>query len=316
MSIMGWSSGWESLNGLDSRRHGGLSKMMALSFFLHLFFSIFLLVGRPFFGIRPPVQSYQVSLVSPAPDSISVQGSPFRSGGRANPDRVQPPSAFPIPIQTAARPSVSARAPKMETKPDPDPERLQEWWKKAGSIKVPTIQPKSPPLKEPARVDITKRQTKTEPPNPLSLAASSNKAAPTDEKAAEKAAPLDPTAPVQTGSASQLSVVAAGKASLDQSLFKFPWYLQKMENKISGQWAPPPLALEGEWVGAVIQFSVGKDGGIEFESVKVEKSSGNNFFDQAAMRAVYAAHPFPPLPDGLNEDRLRVHFSFTLQKGS
>ncbi len=97
-------------------------------------------------------------------------------------------------------------------------------------------------------------------------------------------------------------------------LSQFPGYLQIMENKISGQWTPPPISMQGEGAGAIIQFNVRKDGRIE--SVEIEKSSGNKFFDLAAMRAISQAHPLPPLPEDLNEERLTVHFSFTVQKGS
>lgn len=284
--------------------------MMALSLFVHLLFVAFLLISRSW-GIRPPVlQSYQVSLLSPSPSAATLApGGPSRSAAQATPPRTQaPPPATP-----ALRPVVSARAPKAEMKPDP--ERLQEWWKKA-SVKVPAIQPKpsAPATKELAKVDLTKRQTKVQPLQPAVPAAPFHDTA-GSEKAVEKAALPDSMNPGQSGSAaSPSSIIASGKASSNGPIFKFPSYLQNMENKISGQWIPPGLALHEEGAGTIIRFNVTKEGKIE--AIEVEKSSGNNQFDQAAMRAVYAAAPLPPLPEGLNEDRLNVHFSFTLQKGS
>ena len=44
--------------------------------------------------------------------------------------------------------------------------------------------------------------------------------------------------------------------------------------------------------------------------VKVETSSGNVFFDQAALRAVLAASPLAPLPREFGESTLGVHFEF------
>ena len=45
----------------------------------------------------------------------------------------------------------------------------------------------------------------------------------------------------------------------------------------------------------------------------IEKSSGNTVYDQAAVRAVMAASPFPKLPDGLDrEPSLRLIFRFDL----
>jgi TonB family protein len=35
---------------------------------------------------------------------------------------------------------------------------------------------------------------------------------------------------------------------------------------------------------------------------KLEQSSGNFYFDQAAMRAILLSSPFPPLPEGFYKD--------------
>ncbi|MDC4223870.1 MAG: TonB family protein [Candidatus Manganitrophus sp.] len=189
-----------------------------------------------------------------------------------------------------------------------DPERLQEWWKKkAGSIKIPAVQrPKNDPA-TPAPAQTVKRPMAS--PAPVET----NPTSPSKEEAASS----HPAAPSASGpgpQASNPSIVATGGASLNASLFKYPYYLKSLENKISGQWSPPPVLLEEEVVGAIVQFHVTRRGSIE--SVEIEKSSGNSQFDQAALRAVYNANPLPPLPEGLSEDPLKVHFSFSVQKGS
>lgn len=97
-------------------------------------------------------------------------------------------------------------------------------------------------------------------------------------------------------------------------LFTYPYYLETMENKISGHWAPPPMISQEGAVDAIIRFHVKKNG--QIESIEIEKSSGNRHFDSAALRAVHDAGSLPPFPAGLSEDRLTVHFSFTFQKGS
>jgi TonB family protein len=376
MSAIGWSSGWDSLNGLDSRRHGSLTKMMALSFFLHLFFFISLLFGRPFWSRPPAFQGYQVNLVSPgALSSTPGQGSPFSPGPGGNPassgQGVSPPSSgegsspagpgtgperseglsspskvqAPSPAAPTVRPSVSAKASKVESKPDP--ERLQEWWKKAaGSIRVPAVQPKQtqPPsvFRESSRVDLTKRPTKVQPSDPSGSAFPSNPTASSNlplssgqaasgtgrgtEGNGSPGGSPGSTGSGQTGgggSGFQSGIVGGGGSlgggsggggSLGGTFGQFPSYWQNMENKISGQWAPPPVSAQEEGAGVIIQFKVRKDGGVE--SVEVLKSSGNKFFDMAAMRAVSQANPLPPFPDDLNEERLTVHYSFVVQKGS
>lgn len=303
MSVVRWNSDWVSGNGMVLRRAEGLSKMMVLSFILHLLFFSFIVFGRTFWGLSPSAfQSYQVTLVPPsaaprsAPSTTSVASSPISPAAAPRPP--SPPAAAPKPA-----PSKGAPPPVKE-----DPERLQEWWKKkAGSIKIPAVQrPKNDPA-TPAPAQTVKRPMAS--PAPVET----NPTSPSKEEAASS----HPAAPSASGpglQASNPSIVATGGASLNASLFKYPYYLKSLENKISGQWSPPPVLLEEEVVGAIVQFHVTRRGSIE--SVEIEKSSGNSQFDQAALRAVYNANPLPPLPEGLSEDPLKVHFSFSVQKGS
>ncbi|MEK6684589.1 MAG: energy transducer TonB, partial [Nitrospirota bacterium] len=64
----------------------------------------------------------------------------------------------------------------------------------------------------------------------------------------------------------------------------------------------------------VVVFVLSATGNID--EPKIEKSSGNAFFDQAALRAIYQARPFPPFPQGIQEPSLKVHFSFSLTEKS
>ena len=75
--------------------------------------------------------------------------------------------------------------------------------------------------------------------------------------------------------------------------FKFPWYMAIIHDKIERHWNPPPGARE---MKARITFSVLRSGLVG--EVKPEVPSGNFYYDQAAMRAVLTASPFPPLPEG------------------
>ncbi|WDT74117.1 MAG: TonB family protein [Candidatus Manganitrophus sp.] len=309
MSAVRWNSDWVSGSGAILRRAEGLSKMMVLSLVLHVAFFSFALYGRSFLGFSPSAfQSYQVTLVPPssAPPMASIAPAPRATVPAAPVSR--PPSPPVAPPAEASKPLSSKGVPPVKE----DPERLQDWWKKkAGSIKIPTVQkPKNDPA-PPAPAQTVKRPMAT--PAPVET----NPATPQGETAA----PPQPVAPSTSApsaapsqEASNPSLIATGSASLNTSLFKYPYYLKSLENKISGQWSPPPVLLDERIVGAVVQFNVTRRGSIE--SVEIEKSSGNSQFDQAALRAVYNANPLPPLPEGLSEDPLKVHFSFTLQKGS
>ncbi len=75
--------------------------------------------------------------------------------------------------------------------------------------------------------------------------------------------------------------------------FKFPPYLAIIRDKIERHWNPPP-GTRG--IKAKVTFSVLRSG--QVGGANLEASSGNFYFDQAAMRAILTASPFPPLPEG------------------
>jgi len=97
---------------------------------------------------------------------------------------------------------------------------------------------------------------------------------------------------------------------IDSPEFDCSLYCGVLEGKLEGQWAPPSISAQGP-VQAVIVFTINRDGSVS--NVMLETSSGNFYFDQAAMRAVLLAAPLPPLPRALTSSTLRVHAPFTLQ---
>ncbi|MFZ3091009.1 MAG: TonB family protein [Nitrospirota bacterium] len=83
----------------------------------------------------------------------------------------------------------------------------------------------------------------------------------------------------------------SGAVSIASDNFKFPYYELSLRNKIERNWSPPPLIKGSSWVRVVI----GRNGRVV--TTEIFESSGNTFFDQAALRAIYLSDPFPPLPD-------------------
>ena len=59
---------------------------------------------------------------------------------------------------------------------------------------------------------------------------------------------------------------------------------------------------------ARVRYRILRDG--RLEDIRLEESSGTPTFDRAALRALYAANPLPPLPPGYGKDSLTVHLSF------
>ena len=84
----------------------------------------------------------------------------------------------------------------------------------------------------------------------------------------------------------------------------FPgWYLRQVQGEISERWQGQ--GRDGNQPQVVVE--IGRDGNIR--GLVVEKSSGNPLYDQALLRAITEATPFPPLPEVFKEGFLRVHLA-------
>ncbi|MCG2724898.1 MAG: TonB C-terminal domain-containing protein [Elusimicrobia bacterium] len=92
----------------------------------------------------------------------------------------------------------------------------------------------------------------------------------------------------------------------DFSDFPYPWYISLVRNALSNQWMTK-MPSSGD-MSAVIFFNIIRDGTVK--NLKVEKSSGNRLFDNAALSSVENAMPFEVLPDDFTEKKLSVHVEF------
>ncbi len=209
--------------------------------------------------------------------------------------KVEAPRTLPppeVPVEKAAETFKSERERK--------PEKAFE--KKA--VDVPRA-PRIPDIRRLIEQKIPARVTaKAEGPKPKTV----EPVEPTPRPRPEPA-PVSP-APEAKPAAPAVAAVPSVSAGVELPDFRYPYYLKLIQGKISGNWMPPPVELGDDLREVVVSFSLLNNGKIA--SVNVEKSSGNPFYDQAALRAVYAADPLPKFPDGLRESTLRVHFSFVL----
>ena len=94
---------------------------------------------------------------------------------------------------------------------------------------------------------------------------------------------------------------------LDERNFEFPYYLGMMQRKIQRHFNVPRM-LGVTHLETVIYFRVVRSGRIT--GVVMKRSSSNPVFDLAAQRALNAADPLPPLPEGYGKSYLGVHFAF------
>ena len=89
------------------------------------------------------------------------------------------------------------------------------------------------------------------------------------------------------------------------STFPFVWYLQQVQNQITGNWNRI-TQVQGR---VQIYFRIKRDGSLD--AIRVEVPSGNGALDQSALLAVKRSDPLPRLPDGFEGASLGVRFWFT-----
>lgn len=162
----------------------------------------------------------------------------------------------------------------------------------------PVAKPKiTPPIRHKADAPLPPLKPKPQPPPESTPKPEVPQPPPTPTPPVEQApAPLQPSLMVQP--------------KIDAPEFDCSLYCGVLEGKLEGQWTPPSISAR-EPVQAVVVFTINRDGSVS--NVVLETSSGNFYFDQAAMRAVLLAAPLPPLPHTLSSSTLRVHAPFTLQ---
>jgi len=102
-----------------------------------------------------------------------------------------------------------------------------------------------------------------------------------------------------TGSAS-----GSGPLTLNVTDFPYAYYLRQVTEKIRAQWNG--RAIPGSQ--PIVVFEIQRDG--RLNGAAIEKSSGNAYYDQVALRALNDAGPFPPLPDDFKKPVLRIGLQF------
>jgi TonB family protein len=131
---------------------------------------------------------------------------------------------------------------------------------------------------------------------------------PSEEAPAPPAAkPVPPTtAPVVALPYADMGGGMRGQVAVDANNFEFAYYLQQVRVLIARNWTPQPGLPPG--THADVYFRVSRDGSIT--APVIERSSGNEFFDQSAQRAVIVTGHLPPLPFGWSGSDLGIHFGF------
>ena len=108
------------------------------------------------------------------------------------------------------------------------------------------------------------------------------------------------------------SVTGSGALTLDVSDFPYAWYLRQVLQKVEQEWQRQNQPNEPQQKPQVY-VEIQRDGSIRAPAIA--KSSGHSYYDNAALRAVLAASPFPKLPDDWSKPSLRILFTFDVRRG-
>jgi protein TonB len=200
-------------------------------------------------------------------------------------------------LPTRPAPPLPSRAPT----PAPTPEPRERAIREAPRLPEPTLpSPKLPTRSALVRPGEKELPSVASPTMPQRIEKPEKVDRPVESRPAPAAAQGLPTG-TPTG---------IGALSLEASDFPYAWYLRQVVQKITEAWDRQNQVKEPEQPPTVI-FEIKRDGSIG--TPRIEKSSGNSLYDQAALRAIVEASPFPPLPQDWSKPSLVLGGNFALR---
>ena len=155
------------------------------------------------------------------------------------------------------------------------------------------------PARAPARLRPAEKELASLPsptPSPVPTA--------TPTAARRDASPSPPAPPPPPLGAAIGSPTGSGPLTLNVSDFPYAYYIRQVAEKIRAQWNGK--AIPGQQPAVI--FEIRRDG--RLNAVGIDKSSGNAYYDQVALRAINDAGPFQPLPEEFKKPMLRIGLQF------
>jgi TonB family protein len=193
----------------------------------------------------------------------------------------------------------------------------------AGAVRAPAPPPETPQESPPPAAPKPKieKPPPEEPPKPsknalLLPAKEDKKKKPTPPPVSRPGPAVSPNVSLPsageeaTGAASSSAAGAGGTAGigslkLDQADFKYPVYIERMVQIISLNWFKPAQTVQAN---PIVHFQIERDGTIT--DPRIVTTSGLPFVDRAALRAVLASSPLPPLPAEYGGPHLGIQVVF------
>lgn len=93
--------------------------------------------------------------------------------------------------------------------------------------------------------------------------------------------------------------------------YRYVGYMKKLKEKIESTWAyPPEAAAKGIYGDLYLRFSIMKNG--KLGKIELERTSGYQMLDDAAIKALRDCEPYWPLPDewGMESYSILGHFFY------
>jgi protein TonB len=215
------------------------------------------------------------------------------------PARFVPGRTLAVRLQSAG----SLRGHPVDLAPAPAPAPAPEEAAKPKILKPPDEVP--PPPSEKAKLLPAKEEPKKNPPLP----ASSDPRGKAKPSAAAPAHPAEAN-PSETGGGNAGTGAGGagtgvGGLKFDQPGFNYPYYYERVKIAIETNWFKPATSIP---TSPVVHFTIQKDGTIT--DPELVTSSGLTYVDRAALRAVLAASPLPPLPGDFPESHIGLSVLF------
>lgn len=89
-------------------------------------------------------------------------------------------------------------------------------------------------------------------------------------------------------------------------------YWGRVWSKIDREWVAPPVESHaGQPLQVVVAFRIERNG--EVKNLSIDHSSGNEYYDLAAKRAILDATPLPQFASDMAESHYDIQFQFTVQ---
>jgi TonB family protein len=85
-------------------------------------------------------------------------------------------------------------------------------------------------------------------------------------------------------------------------------YYAEIWARIRGQWSMPQGILPKGNVETIINVRILRNGAVV--DIVFEKKSGNQYFDDSAVRAIKKASPLPPLPSWIQGSDIEIGIRF------